>query len=193
MKSQHAPVHYEIACADVHAHLFRITLTVAEPAALQVLQLPVWIPGSYLVREFAKHLLNLRCTQNGKPVPTEQTDKSHWQVRCDPSQPLQAQYEVYARDASVRAAWLDAQRGFFNGTSMCLRVLGQEAQPHTLTLAASNAPSGWSLATGLSPLPRGELRRPGRLPGGDGALLEWQLPGPRHPAPLCGRRCRRQL
>jgi predicted metalloprotease with PDZ domain len=152
MKSQHAPVHYEIACADVHAHLFHITLTVAEPAALQVLQLPVWIPGSYLVREFAKHLLNLRCTQNGKPVPTEQTDKSHWQVRCDPSQPLQAQYEVYARDASVRAAWLDAQRGFFNGTSLCLRVLGQEARPHTLALAASNAPSGWSLATGLPPL-----------------------------------------
>jgi predicted metalloprotease with PDZ domain len=152
MKPQHAPVHYEIACADVHAHLFRITLTVAEPAALQVLQLPVWIPGSYLVRELAKHLQHLRCTQSDKPVPTEQTDKSHWQVHCDPSQPLQAQYEVYARDASVRAAWLDAQRGFFNGTSLCLRVLGQEAQPHTLTLAASNAPNGWSLATGLPPL-----------------------------------------
>ena len=152
MKPQHAAVHYEIACADVHAHLFRVTLTVAEPAALQVLQLPVWIPGSYLVREFAKHLQHLRCTQNGKPVRTEQVDKSHWQVHCDPTQALQAQYEVYARDASVRAAWLDAQRGFFNGTSLCLRVAGQEAQPHTLTLSASNAPSGWSLATGLPPL-----------------------------------------
>jgi predicted metalloprotease with PDZ domain len=152
MKNHRATVHYEIACDDVHAHLFQVTLSVAEPAALQVLQLPVWIPGSYLVREFAKHLQHLRCTQNGKPVPTTQTDKSHWQVRCNPGHSLQAQYQVYARDASVRAAWLDAQRGFFNGTSLCLRVVGQEALPHTLSLAASDAPRGWQLATGLAPL-----------------------------------------
>ena len=52
-----------------------------------------------------------------------------------PSSPLVLAYEVYAFDNSVRTAWLDSQRGFFNGTSLCLQVHGREEQPHGLTLA----------------------------------------------------------
>ena len=44
---------YRVEVADLHAHLFRVTLDIATPRADQLLQLPVWIPGSYLVREFA--------------------------------------------------------------------------------------------------------------------------------------------
>jgi len=146
-----APVHYAVELADLHAHLFRITLTVAEPAALQLLRLPVWIPGSYLVREFSKNLQKLRCTQNGKPVSVTQRDKAAWQVQCTPGLSLQVQYEVYAFDNSVRTAWLDAGRGFFNGTSLCLQVAGKETLPHTLAIAPCDATEGWSLATGLTP------------------------------------------
>jgi predicted metalloprotease with PDZ domain len=53
------PVAYRVEAADLHAHLFRVSLTIAQPAALQRVSLPVWIPGSYLVREFAKNLQNL--------------------------------------------------------------------------------------------------------------------------------------
>ncbi len=51
---------YRIDVADAHAHLFRVTLRVPRPAAEQRLSLPVWIPGSYLVREFARHLSDLK-------------------------------------------------------------------------------------------------------------------------------------
>ena len=51
-----APVHYEVAAANLQAHLFQVTLTIAQPQAQQTVSLPVWIPGSYLVREFAKNL-----------------------------------------------------------------------------------------------------------------------------------------
>ena len=54
-----APIHYLVEPLDLHAHLFRITLTIAQPAMTQHVSLPVWIPGSYLVREFAKNLQNL--------------------------------------------------------------------------------------------------------------------------------------
>ncbi|HEX6018261.1 MAG TPA: hypothetical protein VFZ28_09180, partial [Burkholderiaceae bacterium] len=47
---------YRIEPADRHSHHFHVTLTLPRPAAEQVLSLPVWIPGSYLVREFARHL-----------------------------------------------------------------------------------------------------------------------------------------
>ena len=144
-----APVHYLVELLDVHAHLFRVTLTVPTPAAQQVLRLPVWIPGSYLVREFAKHLQRLDARQGSKRVPVQQQDKATWEVTCTPGTPLQVQYEVYAFDASVRTAWLDAQRGFFNGTSLCLQVPELADTPHTLAIAAEGAPKGWQVATGL--------------------------------------------
>jgi predicted metalloprotease with PDZ domain len=146
------PVHYQVEIADLHAHLYRITLTIARPQAHQQVALPVWIPGSYLVREFAKSLQKLQARQGGLLLPAEQTDKCSWQIASDPEQPLEVSYEVYAFDNSVRTAWLDSQRGFFNGTSLCLRVKHQEDEAHEITLAPGAAPASWQVATGLDAL-----------------------------------------
>ncbi|MBI2772801.1 MAG: M61 family metallopeptidase [Burkholderiales bacterium] len=137
--------------ANLHAHLFRVTLTIAQPAAQQRVSLPVWIPGSYLVREFSKNLQRLSARQAGRAVSLRQLDKCSWQAECVPSSPLVLTYEVYAFDNSVRTAWLDDSRGFFNGTSLCLRVHEQENQVHAVELAASKAITGWQAATGLTP------------------------------------------
>jgi hypothetical protein len=59
---------YTVEAADLHAHLFRVTLTIPEPAAAQTVSLPVWIPGSYLVREFSKNLQNLTGKQGRRSV-----------------------------------------------------------------------------------------------------------------------------
>ena len=144
-------IHHRVAVHSTQAHLFAITLTIARPAARQRVSLPVWIPGSYLVREFAQHLQHLRALQGGEPVPLKQLDKNTWETAADPGQPLVFTYEVYAFDATVRTAYLDSTRGFFNATSLCLRVLGQDAVPQTLTVGAENLPAGWQLATGLTP------------------------------------------
>lgn len=144
-----APVQYQVQAADLHAHLYHVTLTIAQPQARQRVTLPVWIPGSYLVREFSKHLQRLQARQAGRLVALQQLDKCSWQIDCDPEQPLELSYEVYAFDNSVRTAWLDGLRGFFNGTSLCLRVEGQEDQPHELNLQPSAAPADWTVATGL--------------------------------------------
>jgi len=148
--------HYRVEAADPSAHLYQVTLTVAQPQGGQRLSLPAWIPGSYLVREFARHLQKLAARQDGKPVPVHQIDKATWQVDCVPSSPLVISYEVYAFDNSVRAAWLDRQRGFFNGTSLFLRVHGQAQEPHELELVAPRAYPHWEAATGLEPLKTGK-------------------------------------
>lgn len=148
-------VHYRVEVADLHAHLFRVTLTIAQPAALQRVALPVWIPGSYLVREFSKNLQGLRARQGTRALPAgqiAQLDKCSWQIRCKADKPLVLVYEVYANDNSVRTASLDAGRGFFNGSSLCLRVDGQDQAPHRLEVMTAPAITGWSVATGLSPL-----------------------------------------
>ena len=145
---------YRVEVADLHAHLFRITLTIARPQALQRVSLPVWIPGSYLVREFSKNLQGLRAHQAARALPAGQlmqVDKCTWDIRCKADQPLRLSYEVYANDNSVRTAWLDANRGFFNGSSLCLQVHGQEKSPHALELVATSAIAGWSAATALPP------------------------------------------
>ncbi len=144
-----AGVRYRVEVSDLHAHLLRVSLTIDQPAIGQRLSLPAWIPGSYLVREFVKHLQRLVARQDGKPVLLHQMDKASWQAECTASEPLVLSWEVYAFDASVRTAWLDAQRGFFNGTSLFLRVHGQEAQPHQMELV-SPLPA-WEAATALTP------------------------------------------
>src|SRR5688572_18712620 len=138
---------YRIEPHDLHAHQFRVTLTVPRPDAAQRLSLPVWIPGSYMVREFARHLSRLEARQGGKPVPLAQLDKTTWQASCAGRGALTLSCLVYAFDTSVRAAFLDASRGFFNGTSVCLRVEGREAEPHAVEL--KGLPPGWQVATSM--------------------------------------------
>jgi predicted metalloprotease with PDZ domain len=151
-RSSTAPVHYAVDASDVQAHLYRITLTIARPAKNQRVSLPVWIPGSYMVREFSKHLQKLRGVQGGKAVVLTQLDKCTWQAANASAQPLVLHYEVYAYDASVRTAWLDAQRGFFNATSLCLAVQGQEDRAHQLHVGATKAIAACALVTGATAL-----------------------------------------
>ncbi|HKB54220.1 MAG TPA: peptidase M61 [Ramlibacter sp.] len=146
-----ASIHYTIEIADLHAHLFQVTLCIDEPAAEQRISLPVWIPGSYLVREFSKNLQRLSAHQEGKPLAVQQVDKCSWQIGCTPTRPLLLTYEVYAFDSSVRTAWLDQQRAFFNGTSLCLRVHAQEHVVHSVELVAGEGMANWHVATGLLP------------------------------------------
>ena len=145
------PVHYHVTAASRPGHRYAIELTIARPAAEQTVSLSVWIPGSYLVREFARHLNGLGAQQGGAACALRQVDKCSWAIACNPRQPLVLCYEVYAHDPSVRTAWLDAERGFFNGTSLLLRVHGQEDGPHALTVAAPKDAPRWQLATAMTP------------------------------------------
>jgi predicted metalloprotease with PDZ domain len=141
---------YRISATEPNAHHFSVTLTIANPAPEQRLSLPVWVPGSYLVREFARHLSALSATQGTRTLPLQQLDKATWLARCSGRGALVVRYRVYAFDTSVRAAFLDANRGFFNGTGVCLRVEGSEALPHRIELKA--LPAGWQVATAMPAL-----------------------------------------
>ena len=144
-----APVVYCVEARDVNTHLFDISLTIAEPQEQQRVSLPVWIPGSYLVREFSKQLQHLTAQQGRTKLVARQLDKCTWQIDCNPGKPLVLRYQVYAHDNSVRTAWLDASRGFFNGTSVCLKVEGKESTAHQLELVMPEKIKGWSAVTGL--------------------------------------------
>lgn len=146
------PIAYRIVPVDPHAHLFEVTLTIARPDPDgQRLALPAWIPGSYMIREFARHVVSISARSGARPVRLRKLDKHTWQAaRCDG--PLALTYRVYAWDLSVRAAHLDATHGFFNGTSVFLRPIGQDDLRCEVTIEppAGDAYAGWRVATTLA-------------------------------------------
>lgn len=144
-------LHYSLIPSDPRAHCYTVTCTVDTPnPSGQVFSLPAWTPGSYLIRDHARHVTGFRAECRGTPVTVRKLDKSSWQ--CAPcAGPLLVCYELYARDDSVRAAWLDATRGYFNGAAVFLRIHGHEHLPLTLELAPPCGLSGkpWRVATTL--------------------------------------------
>ena len=145
-----AAIHYRIWPYNPEAHLFRVTLTVAEPAGEQTVSLPSWIPGSYLVREFSKNIVRIWGEMGGQPHPLQRVDKHTW-TATDCTGPLTIHMEVYAWDLSVRTAHLDQTHGFFNGTSTFLKVHGQEHTPCQVTIEPPTTDYGstWKLATAM--------------------------------------------
>jgi predicted metalloprotease with PDZ domain len=147
-------VRYSIRPLNPEAHLFEVELSVAVPTKDgQRLSLPAWIPGSYMIREFARHIITLEAHSDSGPVPLTKLDKHTWQA--EPAKgPLTVRYQVYAFDLSVRGAYLDSERGFFNATSMCLCAQGFEAEPCELEILPppGKAYQDWKVATSLSAL-----------------------------------------
>ncbi len=151
-------IRYAILPADPGAHLFQVTVELDEhdPEG-QCLRLPAWIPGSYMIRDFARNIVRLRAlTAAGRRVRVAKTDKHTW--RCAPlaeGQTLILAYEVYAYDLSVRAAHLDTTHGFFNGSSVFLLPQGRESAPCPVSIFAPRERRyrDWRVATGLRPAP----------------------------------------
>lgn len=145
-------IRYRITPSRPEAHLFEVSVTLHSPdRAGQRFMLPAWIPGSYMIREFAKHIVSLAAMSQGKPVAVEKTGKAEWQ--CAPCKgPLTVTYEVYAWDLSVRAAHLDETHGFFNGTSVFLLPLGCEDAPCEIEILPPEgvAYAEWRVATSLA-------------------------------------------
>ena len=147
------PIRYTIVPKNPAAHLFEVTLTVVDPAPEgQRFMLPVWIPGSYMVREFARNIVSVRAiNEAGRKVRIGKIDKHTWEA-APVKGALTLRYEVYAWDMSVRAAHLDDTVGFFNGTSVFLAALGHEGAQHVVDIRRpdGHAYRHWRVGTALA-------------------------------------------
>jgi predicted metalloprotease with PDZ domain len=124
----------------------------------QLFWLPAWIPGSYLIREFAKNIVRIEASTEAGPIAVEKVDKDRF--RTAPAEgPLTLRYEVYAWDLSVRTAHLDQTHGFYNATSLCLAAEGYESGAHRVTICAPEDPqcANWQVATTLPRLDGDQL------------------------------------
>jgi predicted metalloprotease with PDZ domain len=144
-------IRYQIGSRLPASHYFDVSIRIDNPdPSGQALRLPNWIPGSYMIRDFARNLLDLRAECAGGGVTIQQIDKSNWRAEpCDG--PLTLSYKVYANDLSVRAAHLDHSHGYYNGSSVFLEVIGQAEVACEVLIERPDGPGceRWRIATSL--------------------------------------------
>ena len=146
-------IQYTVWPADLHGHRYQVKLHIVNPDPQgQILQMPAWIPGSYLIRDFSKQIESIEAysVSTKKKLPLERLNNDQWRLPKENSA-IEVITTVYAYDSSVRAAYLDTERGFFNASSLCLEVIGQNSMPCSLAIAPPDASFAehWSVQTGL--------------------------------------------
>jgi predicted metalloprotease with PDZ domain len=151
-------IHYQVAMPQPESHLFEVVLQLQGwKGQVLDLKLPVWTPGSYLVREYAKHLQNFSADAGEKSLPWRKLSKNHWQVetsaiaQTDSNSTITVRYRVFANELSVRTNHLDATHGYFNGAALFFRIPELEQQPILVTIVPPKPE--WQITT---PLPAAE-------------------------------------
>jgi predicted metalloprotease with PDZ domain len=139
-------VHYAISVVNHVAHLIDVTITITNPDGLQRVQMPVWTPGSYLVREYSRHVRDVHATQAGVACVIRKTDKRSWEIATHATGQLQVHYRVYAYELTVRTNHVDDTHAFFNPAAVCMQVVGVHS-PLDVTVVV---PHTWHVATQLA-------------------------------------------
>jgi predicted metalloprotease with PDZ domain len=152
------PIRYRVAMPAPEDHEYEVEMQVpALPGRDEVdLVFPAWAPGSYMVRDFVRHVYRLTITDAaGRALPRERIDKQRWRVAAR-GRAFRVRYRVFAFEASVRTSFLDASHGYWNGTSLFFFVDGQLGRPCTV---AVTPPAGrrWRVTTALPPVPGARL------------------------------------
>lgn len=143
-------LHYQIEFDDYRQHLIHVTLRfVADPT--QVLSLPTWIPGSYLIREFSKHIESVRAyDEEGRLLEIQKFEKNKWRLFNTDHELITVEYDVYAYDLSVRGAYVDQTRLYVNPACACLGLEGQEDKTVEVELFLPDELKHFQLATGMA-------------------------------------------
>lgn len=129
-------IHYDLKMEKPQNHYFQVEMTLTDFKEKEVeIHLPVWAPGSYLVREFSKNLNLVKAfDENGKSLSIEKNAKNSWLVSKGNSKKIIVKYEVYSFELSVRTSFLDLTHGFVSGSGVFMFVKNHTALPGTIDI-----------------------------------------------------------
>ncbi|MBK9710016.1 MAG: M61 family metallopeptidase [Kouleothrix sp.] len=143
-------VTYTVAMPEPHAHLYHVAVEIDGVAGPTLdLALPAWTPGSYMIREYARHVQAFAAEDGGRALPWRKVDKATWQIETGGASRVRLTYQVYANELSVRTSHLDGSHGYFNPATVCMYAVGRTDEPLAVRVIA---PAGWCVTTGLEPL-----------------------------------------
>ncbi len=145
-------IHYQVAMPQPETHLFEVTLhLVGYPFPTVDLKFPVWTPGSYLVREYSKHLQDFTAFANNQPLNWRKISKNHWHIEIGKVSNVTIKYRIFANELTVRTNHLDTTHGYFNGAALFFRLPGFDKQPIHVTIVPPRAE--WQVTTALALVP----------------------------------------
>jgi predicted metalloprotease with PDZ domain len=144
-------ISYTVSMSRPHTHLLEVEILVKIAANLQVpnesdLVMPVWTPGSYLIREFERHVQDFAADANGRTLDWTKVNKNIWRVKTNGARQWRATYRVYANELTVRTSELNSDHAFWNNAALLMYPDGRLNAPSTLRVVPV---SGWKVATGL--------------------------------------------
>lgn len=152
---------YRLAMPQPHTHLYEVTMTIGQARAGELdVSMPTWTPGSYLQREFARHVQDFAARDGqGRPLRWTKVDKATWRVMNGTGGTVEVFYRVYANELATQTSHLDADHAYFNGSSIFMYVPGAKDRPHRLKF---DPPAGWQVTTplGLAPEADGYFTAP---------------------------------
>lgn len=143
------PVQYIVTFPDAERHYVHVAATFPTDGRDAIeLMMPVWTPGSYLIREYARHVENLRAsTQDGEPLPVRKTRKNRWRVESRGLANVLVTYDVYGREMTVRNNWIERDWALLNGAPTFITLADAHHRRHDVRI---NPPRAWrKVVTGL--------------------------------------------
>lgn len=152
MVNAQAKVAFEISFAEPQAHYVDVLMEISGNKTKTLdIKMPVWAPGSYLIREFAKNIENVSATgSKGGKLEINKINKNTWRINSADNDIVKIKYQVYAFEVSVRTSFVDDSHAFLSPTGIFMFVDGQLNQPATVSI---KAPNGWDkISTGLENL-----------------------------------------
>lgn len=121
---------YEISFPRPHTHYAEVSLQLTGLSSNETeLHLPVWTPGSYLIREFPRNVDSFRARNHKGTLFSEKTSKSSWRIQHQPGDTVWVNYRVYAFEMSVRTSYIDQEHAYINGTTLFMYEKNSLQQP----------------------------------------------------------------
>lgn len=153
-------VTYRVSFPDARNHYLDVQMVLPTGGRPEVeVFLPVWTPGSYMVREYSRHLEGLQARAGEKVLRFEKTSKNRWRIQCSGQSQVELSYRVYCREMSVRTCWVESDFALLNGAALYLAPVGDLKRPFEVQV---DLPGGWKRAeTGLEQLSAGRFRASG--------------------------------
>jgi predicted metalloprotease with PDZ domain len=148
-------ISFTVSMPEPWTHLLRVEMRMQIPANLNVpnetnLIMPVWTPGSYLIREYERNVQDFAATDaNGRALEWQKVNKNTWRVMTNGARRWQVSYRVYAHELTVRTNELNSDHAFWNNAALLRYPEGAISRPSTLRVMPAN---GWKIATGLPPV-----------------------------------------
>ncbi|MGY6530175.1 MAG: M61 family metallopeptidase [Cyanobacterium sp.] len=150
MNIQQPDIYYQVSMENPELHLFQVNLTITNwTEEILDIMMPVWTPGSYLVREYSKNLQQFSAIDatNNQTISWQKQSKNHWQIETKKTKEIKISYQIYANELTVRTNHLDGTHGYFNGAALFFYIPEYQHIPHTVSIIPPH--KDWQITTSL--------------------------------------------